>query len=244
MQIMYTFYVIGCVSLIAIGLFLVFYAIPYLSNSVHSKIEANRVYLFKNEKLHSYFYVKLETSDAFVANNPIDISIVTPNIDRNKTRGLQITFDGASAYFPNFTKLNIPSSLTTEELEKAIDELNEEVQRMSDSIGKNIISLQNDTDKDWTSFSGNIQNLTFSTGGKFDIGITINNVVGGVTGYEMGDRNCAIKEAIEISPPEVLIQVNNANIMTGLAWIGVSLPFLIAGLTGLMEIIKHYAFLP
>jgi hypothetical protein len=49
-----------------------------------------------------------------------------------------------------------------------------------------------------------LNRITYCSGGKFDIGIMVNKAEGGIVGYEMGDREFAIKNAIEISPPGVL----------------------------------------
>jgi len=70
------------------------------------------------------------------------------------------------------------------------------------------------------------------------MGITLIKADGGVIGYEMGDREYAIKEAINVSPPETLIQLRNANIMRGLGFIAIGLPLLMAGLDFLRELIK------
>ena len=113
---------------------------------------------------------------------------------------------------------------------------------MREEIGANILILHNDTNRNWTSFSGSIKDVVYSSGGTFDIGITLIKSNGEVVGYEMGDRNFAIKNAIEISPPEVLIQLENTNVMRGLSYIGISIPFFIAGINALMEILKRYIF--
>ena len=68
--------------------------------------------------------------------------------------------------------------------------------------------------------------------------ITLIKADGEVIGYEMGDRNFAIKNAIEISPPEVLVQLENTNVMRGLSYIGISIPLLTAGINCLVEALK------
>jgi len=188
----------------------------------------------------------METDDALVANNPIDISVTTTMIDRSKIRGIQLTFEGAEKYFPNHTKLSPPSPPSSsknleeyfKELEEYYDELERELDRMREEIGANILILRSDTDLNWTSFSGSIRNIVYSSGGSFDIGITLIKADGEVIGYEMGDRNFAIKNAIEISPPEVLVQLENTNVMRGLSYIGISIPLLTAGINCLVEALK------
>jgi len=240
----YVIYVIISCFLIFLALICIFLSIPYITNKSHKRIVVNRVYFF--DKIPAYFFVRLETNDALVANNPIDISVTTTNIDRSQIRGIQLTFDGAERYFPNYTKLFPPSPpSSTENLEeyfKKLEEYYKELDKMRQEIGANILILHNDTDWNWTSFSGSIKNVIYSSGGTFDIGITLIKSDGGVIGYEMGDRNFAIKNAIEISPPEVLIQLENTNVMKGLSYIALSIPFLIAGVNALMEILKRYIF--
>jgi len=245
------FYVIyGIISFILFlcaGSF-IFLSIPHITNKAHKTIVVNRVYFF--DKIPAYLFIHMETNDALVANNPIDISVTTTNIDRSQIRGIQLTFEGAERYFPNYTALSPPSPPSSSEdyeeyfkkLEEYQKELKKELDKMREESGANILILHNDTNRNWTSFSGSLKNVIYSSGGIFDIGVTINKADGGIIGYEMGDRNFAIKNAIEISPPEVLIQLENANIMKSLGYIGVSIPFLIAGINALMEILKRHIF--
>jgi len=234
----YSCYVSISCALIAIALVLILLSIPYLTNKVRNKIVINRVYFF--DKIPAYFFVKIETNDALVAGNPVDITVTTTNIDRTRIRSIQLTFDGANRYFPNFTKLSPPES--SEQLEEYFKELEKELDKMREEIGANILILHNDTERIWTSFSGTIRNVVYGAGGTFDIGITLTEATGKVIGYEMGDRNFAIKNAVNVSPPEVLFQLENSNVMRGLAYIGTAIPFIIAGLEALMEIFKRYVF--
>lgn len=267
---MLTIYSVLCGALILVGAVLFAEGIPYITNSMHKRISAVNSYYF--DKIPSWIYVRMETEDAFTANNPINVNVTTTIINLEKIRGLQLSFEGADKYFPNNKPEPYPSfppfGSTEEEYNqyrKAVDEywqnheksLNETFEQLT----ANILHLQSDKDMSdfelpenlplpanysipkYSTFSGSLRDLTYSTGGTFDIGITINKADGGVIGYGMSDLSYVLKEVIEISPPETLLQIKNNNIMSGLAWIGISLPFLIAGLTGLLEIFKHYAFL-
>jgi hypothetical protein len=227
---------IFCTFLIGMGLIFFILSVPYITNKYHKRVTINRVYF--TDKIPAYIYVKMESNDGIIAGNPIDISVTTTNIDRNKVRGIQLTFEGADRYFPDYTKLSPPSS--REQLEEYFKKLEKELDKLRKEIGANILVFHNDTDRAWTSFSGSIKNVIYSSGGKFDIGLTIIRADGGVIGYEMGQREYAIKGAIEVSPPEVLFQIENSNIMRGLGLIGIGLPFFMAGITLLIDIIKHY----
>lgn len=267
---MLTVYSVLSGVLIIVGAVLFVEGIPYVTNNVHKKVSATRSHYF--DKIPSWIYVRMETEDAFTANNPININITTTIINLDKIRGLQLSFEGADKYFPFNKPEPYPSmppfGSTKEEYDqyrKAVDEywenheksLNETFEQLS----ANILHLQSDRDisdfelpegfplpanysiPKYSTFSGSLQKLMYSTGGKFDIGITVYKADGGVIGYGMSDLSYVLKDVIEISPPETLLQIKNNNIMSGLAWIGIGLPFLIAGLTGFLEIFKHYAFL-
>jgi len=242
--------------------------LPYVTNNIHKKISVIRNYYF--DRIPVWIHIKMETEDAFVANNPINISVKTTPINLDEIKGLQLEFEGVDKYFPD--ELEPPPSppplgSTKEEYEqywKAMEEywrnFEKYMNKTSEQSGANILHLQSDRKvsdfeflKDfpipenysipkYSTFSGSLQYLTYSAGGKFDIGITIFKADGSVIGYGMSDLSYVLKDAIEISPPEVQLQIKNSNIMTGLGWIGIGLPFLIAGLTGFLEIIKYFVF--
>jgi hypothetical protein len=178
---------------------------------------------------------------------------------------IQLSFEGADKYFPNTKSTSppaMPSSGSPQEVwdqyEKAMreywDNYRKSMEEQINAAFANVLFLNSDRNIEdfnfpdnvsipkYSTFSGSLQNLTFSTGGRFDIGVTVTKRDGGVIGYGMSDTTYVLKEAIEVSPPETQLQIENNSIMSGLAWIGLSLPFLLAGLTGLLEIIKHYAF--
>jgi len=58
----------------------------------------------------------------------------------------------------------------------------------------------------------------------------------------MSDLSYVIKDAINVSPTEVKLQVENNNIMVGLSWLGASLVFFALFGAGLLEIIKRFTF--
>ena len=263
-------YAIICGVIFIIGVASIVEGFPYLTNKidVQNKISSIRIFLF--EKIPVWVYVKMETNNAFTANNPIDVEMTTPSIDLEKIRSIQVTFVGAEKYFPNFNPAGPPEmpdfgspQEIWDEYHRATTEYWENYERMfeelHDQTRANILFLYSDKDYDadfnlpqgverpenfpkYSTFSGSLQNLTYNLGGKFDIGITITKRDGGVIGYGMSDLSYRIQDAIEVSPPETLIQIKNNNIMTGLGWIGIGLPFLIAALTGWLEILKHFAF--
>ena len=185
---------------------------------------------------------------------------------------MQLQFEGADKYFPNNKPEPFPSLPPYGSTKEEYDQYNEAVEaywenhrktidETFEQVSANIMHLQSDRNisdfelpegfpyptnysiPKYSTFSGSLENLTYSTGGKFDIGITVNKADGGVIGYGMSDLSYVLTDVIEVSPPETLLQIKNNNIMSGLAWIGIGLPFLIAGLTGILEIFKHYAFM-
>ena len=156
----------------------------------------------------------------------LTFSVQTGACDTDNIKSLQLTFVGASQYFPGDYNISDPSDF--EKLRKAIE---------SDTA----ILTQNSQ----TTFSGSIKNLTYNSGGDFDVGITVTHKDGTVIGYGISDMRYVIKQAIHISPPEVLIQIKAGNQRIGLAWTAIGLPFLIAGLTGLINLlISHFKFFP
>jgi hypothetical protein len=93
-----------------------------------------------------------------------------------------------------------------------------------------------------STFSGLIQGVNYPAGGKFDVGITIIMRDGTAFGYGINDSTYVLKDAIEVSPPEVTLQIENNSIMLGLAWAGAGLVIAAIGISGLLEILKHFAF--
>ena len=123
---------------------------------------------------------------------------------------------------------------------KSDRDFNEMVQQQQEF---NNFAQENVTFPKFSTFSGLLQNVTYPAGGKFDVGLTIVKRDGGVIGYGMSDLSYVLKEAMEVSPPEVLLQIKNNNSITGLSYIGIGVAPLIAGLVGISEILKHFAFL-
>jgi len=213
-------------ALLLLGIIIIYsQGLPYIQDKHHIKRTSNLV--LYTEKIPTYIYLKLETIDAFTAENPINISIQTGIV--NRVNGIQLTFDGASKYFPRKYNYSDP---------QFFEKQNEYYQEAF----KNIIFLKNDTNPitGITHFSGSIENLIYSSGGEFDIGITIINENNGIIGYETGNRQYTINKAIRVSPPEVLLTIRNNNLMTGLAWVAIGLALLMSGLNGLITMMLQY----
>jgi len=259
---MLTLYSVSCVVLVGIGIVLFVEGFPLIADKAHKKVSAFRDYYF--DGIPMWIQVKMETLDAFTANNPIDVEMSTTPINLDEVRVMQLSFEGAKQYFPT-KPMDSPTMPPIGSPQEVWDQYKREVEEywdtfekyMKDSFekaGLNMLFLRSDKDisdfnlpensslPKFSTFSGTLQNLTYSTGGKFDIGITVTKANGEVIGYGMSDLSYVLKEAIEVSPPETLLEIQNRNIMSGLGWIGLGLPFLIAGLTGLLEILKHYTF--
>ena len=216
------------VVLIALGLGIIFFqALPYLRNKHHE--ELTLTHTFYAEEIQTFIYLKLETTDAFTANNPINVTIQTGILPpETSVQGIQLTFDGADEYFPGDFNLSDPSFFE------------EQYETFHQKLTSNAVRLKKDTAPvtGITKFSGNVPNLTYLIGGTFDIGITIFRDDGSVVGYGMGNKSYAIDEVIHISPPEVLLTIKNNNLMAGLAWVGIALAFLALAL-GLISLIKR-----
>ena len=103
-------------SLIGAGLVaIVFEALPYLRNAVHTQIVSYPSFLA--ERVPAWLVLKMETLDMFAALNPINVSVHTGALDTEKIRSIQLTFDGASAYFPgdyNFSDPGFSSNNSTD----------------------------------------------------------------------------------------------------------------------------------
>lgn len=187
--------------------------------------------------------------------NPINVSITTTPIDINEVTGIQLEFVGAAKYFPTPLTSSPPRNASQQDREQYQRSMDEYDNNLRQNIGANIMHLTNDTTRDtyWDSqfpelsslpnpsrFSGTIQNITYSNGGEFDIGITV-STPNGTFGYGVGDTSYVFKNAVTVSPPEALLQIQNNNVITGIGWIGIGLPFILAGLIGLLEIVKKWA---
>lgn len=223
-------------------------------NKPHDIVTEINDYYFYHGQVQTVFYIKTETTGAFLADNPINVSVTTNRMDVN---GIQLEFLGASKYFPNNTAPPEPPPIGSSEqawtqYEQAIQVWANALRQNTEKSSENILFLTNDTDitrtnpfdnttlPNYPTFSGTFQNLTYSVGGEFSIGITITQSDGGVVGYGVGDTSYIINNAIGISPPETLLQIESNNILTGLGWIGIGVSPFIAGLAIWVELVKPY----
>ena len=266
-----TIYAIICGLFFIIGVASVVEGFPYLTNSISVQDNISSIRSFLFEKIPVWIYLKMETKNAFTANNPIDVEMITIPINLEEIKSIQVNFIGAEKYFPDddlgrFPEM--PEFVSPNEfgdeyyvaIEKYTDQRKQMYEGTYNQASAHVLHLYSDKDYDtdfnfsggierpenfpkYSSLSGSLHNLRYNLGGTFDIGITITKRDGEVIGYEMSNISYILQDAIEVSPPEALIQIKNNNIMTGLGWIGIGLPFLIVALTGWLEILKHFAFL-
>lgn len=265
-------YVFFSFFLIATGMVLIIHGFPYVQNQVHEKIPP-MVQDFFSEKVGTWFTITASTTDAYAANNPLEVEVVTGVLDLEEIKQIQLSFEGAQKAVVNKepTVPDLPTATTDRATMNAywtaMEKYREDSRRYWDEFriatASNILFLdgiesydklvqreqeinsftgQNISLPKYSRFRGIIQKLTYPTGGTFDIGITLTNRDGSVVGYGMTDLSYVIKDAIAVSPPEVLRQIESNNIMTGLGYIGIGIAPLIAGLVGLLEILKHFAF--
>ena len=197
----------------------------YTINKHHSKIEDIKIFpptQFGNITLMS-IALKLETNDGFIAQNPIDVTVVSEsNFDRIKE--IQIEFEGAVKYFPGDYNPFDPNYW----------------KNFSEEVSRNVIILNGKINPftNITTFpQGQLKNLVYNTGGDYDIKVTLIKEDGTVIGSGVGDDRFDKKDAIHISPPEVLQTIKSNNIMAGLGYLAIGVALFISGLNWLMKII-------
>lgn len=223
MRIKLTLLIVSLFVLIGMGLAIIIdQALPYIQNEVH---ESRTAYLsFKSDEVGTWFTLKLKTNDFFAAFNPIDVSIHTGACDPN-IKTIQLEFVGASSYFPGDYNFSDSSFFP------------EQYNKLKEAMSSNILHLERNS---LTTFAGSKQNLTYTYGGEFDIGITVTYQDGRVEGYGLGNTDFALKKAMRISPPEVLVQLKNNNLTLGLTYTAVGLTLLAIGLAGLIDFFIRY----
>ena len=212
-------------------------------------------YFFEGD-VWGHYTIKMETHGAFIANNPINVTMTTSTpMDIDKIRSIQIEFLGGSKYFPRDYDSSPPSppswnasKADREQYDIAMEEywknFKETFDKEWDASQSNLLFLHNDsppTASRISTFSGSLENLVYPSGGQFDIGITA-NTNNGVVGYGLGDTSYLVEDIITISPPETLLQMQSNSIMTGLGWIGIGIPFFLGGLIEILGYIKRRAF--
>jgi hypothetical protein len=113
----------------------------------------------------------------------------------------------------------------------------EQYEKLREEIESNTFDLERNT---LTTFTGSKQNLVYTTGGEFDVGITVTYQDGRVAGYGVGNIDFALKKAIRISPPEALVHLRNGNLTRGLTLAAVGLTLMAVGLAGLIDVAIRY----
>ena len=248
--------VILSVLLIFGGLYSFYMGIPnLLDNKPHNVLSEITDYYFYHGQIQTVFFIKTESIGLFVADEPINVSVTT---DRMNASYVQLRFLGAGKYFPNNTSPPIsPSSGASmqewEQYEQALQQYYDLQNENERKLSSDTLLLTNDTNLTYTNpftnetvpnyptFSGSIQNLTYSVGGLFDIGVTVAQLDSGVVGYDMGDTSYVLQNVIQISPPETMLQIRSNYILTGLGWIGVGLSPLLAAIALVREIAKSHS---
>jgi hypothetical protein len=265
-------YVILAISLIAIGMVLIVHGYPYLQNQVHEELPPVVQHHFFNKlntwvtittsTMDAYaannpIDVQIQTNmlnldeirqiqltfigaqKAVITEEPILPELPPANASREEYdqywKAMEKYHEESQKYWEEYRTASSSNILFLNSLE-SYDKL---LQREKEIIS---ITGQNRTLPKYSRFQGTIQNLTYTTGGTFGIGVTITRRDGGVVGYGMTDLSYIIEDVITISPPEALKQIENNNIMTGLGYIGIGVAPLVAGLVGILEIFKHFAF--
>jgi len=244
-------------ALIGPGLYFIAIGLSRVTNNKpnNTVTEINDYYFYRGQ-FQTVFYIEATTIGAFIADNPINVSVTTNSM--LNVSGIQLEFLGASKYFPNNTGPPSPppegsSEQAWNQYEQAVQEWINATRQDTQKISENIMHMTNDTHLTWyepfenrtfpnpSTFSGELQNLTYSAGGEFSIGVTIFLSSGAVEGYGLGDTSYVIDNALTISPPETLLQIESNNILTGLGWIGIGISLFVPGLVILVELIKPYA---
>lgn len=223
------FYIVICILLVVAGISTWTIAMPYIKNKVHDNASPVIQYsVLKNDTCH--IFLKFETLDAFIATNPINVSVQAEPICLDTVKSIRLTFDGASEYYPN----SYPGNETFADL-------------FTDSINanSNILTIEKDNrfetyvynNATYGRFSGQITNIKYPISGSYNVEAQFEFANGTVR-----NEPYVISNAITVSPSENLLQIKANNIMIGLGWIGVSLPLVLAGLVGLLEVGKDLFF--
>lgn len=167
--------IIAIVSIILVssGSLIIDNGLSYTTNDMPKNPvkEINSYYFYQNE-IQTVFSIKAETTGAFMASNPINISVTTNGLN---IKGIQLEFLGASQYFPNNTQPLLPtfppyppSNLTQQEwsnqytknmqqyenaMKQYDNENKEKISDASNAISSNILFLSNDSNiKTYDSF--------------------------------------------------------------------------------------------
>lgn len=225
-------------------------------NMPHNVVNQINSRYFYQRDIQTVIYTKVESVGAFMAGNPLNVSVTTNGLD---VKSIQLEFLGASQYFPNHTKPilptlpDYPNETDWQQYKKAMDDYSNQITQQYQNMNDNILFLKNDTDietynsflnmtfKNYPTFSGSIYNLTYPVGGKYSIGVTILPNDGAVVGYGLGDTNYVLNDYIEVAPTETLLQIQNNNIMVGLTYVGIGLAPFLAGLLLFIEFLKPFA---
>ncbi|MHC4183743.1 MAG: hypothetical protein ACYSR0_10365 [Planctomycetota bacterium] len=214
--------------LITAGIGSVLSSFPYLYNNIHDDVSLIRSYETDNPKGH--FVITYKTKDAFVAGNPINVTIMTGNM--KEFEHIELQFIGSEQYVIEYYNYSNTS------IDNLVD-IQNKLQSLSENILKTHVALEK---KSWIEyydyFEGNINDVIYSSGGDFDIGLTVKKEGELLKGYLMGDNDYVIREAIHISPYESMISIETNRIMIGLSWIGIGIALLIAGLSGFLNILN------
>ena len=265
-------YVIFSFALIATGMVLVVHGYPYVVNQIHEKIPAMVQDIFFDKMKTWFTITVSTTDVYAANNPlDVQIKTGTINLDEIREIQIQFLGAQKAVLskepvlpdspLPNASSVEMNQYQTA--MQKYSDDLRKYYDEYRDAMSSNVIflnSVQNyeklvERDQQinafignnmslpkYSQFAGSIQNLTYPIGGTFDLGITLKLRNGSVVGYGMTDLSYAIKDAITVSPPEVMKQVESNEIMTGLGYIGIEIAPLVAGLVGILEILKHFAF--
>jgi hypothetical protein len=257
---------------VILSLVLIVQALPYMTNSKHETITSTRTFFFQKEPMYitiemttndsfvanNPIDIKMKTSpwldlekirgiqvtlDGAEQNTPLDEPVSPESPPSGASQSDYDQYQAAmdkyrhdlDSYFQALRD-SIESHIFNLQSDKNLTELVEKEKQINERMGTNFSYPK------VASFSGQIQKVTYSNGGSFEIGLSINYRNNGLIGYELGDRSYAIQNAIQISPPETLLQIRSNNIMIGLSYIGVALVFLALGAGGFLEILKHFAF--
>ncbi len=165
-------------------------------------------------------YLILESQDGFIADRPVDVkleSMAPPSAD---VTGYEVNLIGAEEYYsPNITSTTSPLDWT------------KEIQRASASSTANqiIAECEGRTVYLCPKFFGE-KSITYHTSGNFPIQVIVSTKTGNPKSYSFNNK-------ISISPPETLLTIESNNLIIGLAWLTVAVPFLITGLSGVLDLL-------
>lgn len=239
------------IILFGAGAYCIVNSLTYFSNEVHYPVKD--IVTFYIDEV-GYFYLKITSVDSFMANNPLNISIVTGAINPSLiNQNIQLIFYGAEQYFPINEEMMSKKGLYALNASAICADKYKLVKNNTKLIKNCFLSYLDDyedpvssawnnyvlLEKKGNSLKGKLTNISYNSGGLFDIGVIItpNNF----KVFSL-DPDYLKEDVINIAPPETKIAIKSNNILIGLAWLAVGISLLIPVLIEFLRLLEEINF--